>query len=801
MAITNNLGQTKVGVRSFVFTPEEPGTPMTIDQDSTNFIIYSGLSDSVQISAIETLVSDLKSYGLWTKMRAIYPFVGGSEASHKLNLKDPRNLNAAYRLVFYGGWTHTSTGAKPNGTTGYADTFLNSNVLGQNDLSFSSYLGSDNTNEPNASCSIGAYSSGRWGSGIYPGANTGSVIFFLNGGSNTYGNNNTTRGMYMASKTTSFSFTHVRGVKADKSFTTSTPVTSSFKISKAGDYAGDYNPQEQRFIHIGDGLTDTEAANLYTAVQKFQTTLGRHVGVPVVADADAQAFLNAASITSVTQASAVNKLVTDLKSAGIWNKMKALYPFVGGSATSHKFNLKDPRDVDAAFRLQFNGGWTHTSTGATPNGVNGYADTKFVPSSNLSSTSAHQFFYFRNSSLSMTRWVTHGCMNPWGNNFVLYAYAYNIGWISDIYDYTQSRIYSNFGNSSGAILATRSSSSSHKLFRNNSQIAATTNSSNASIPSINYYIGALNNNGGGSIIDYDTNEISFTSLGDGLTDSESSAFYTAVETFQTTLGRNVGVPVVADGDAQAFLNAASITNSTQATAVNTLVTDLKTAGIWSKMKALYPFVGGTANSHKFNLKDPRDLDAAFRLVFNGGWTHGSTGATPNGTNGYADTKFIISQLYPSITNIHISYYSRTNTNKYEMIGMQDDNVGQGSQLYIQDNSTHQTYSALNTDVNRVDSYNTQSTTGHYLSSRTSLTMLKGYRNGVVQGSNITTSAGLRSTLPIVIGGSIYKYNSITYYYGNKESAFASIGDGLTDSESTTFYTAVQKFQTTLGRQV
>jgi hypothetical protein len=31
------------------------------------------------------------------------------------------------------------------------------------------------------------------------------------------------------------------------------------------------------FSSIGDGLTDTEATNLYTAVQRFQTTLGRQV--------------------------------------------------------------------------------------------------------------------------------------------------------------------------------------------------------------------------------------------------------------------------------------------------------------------------------------------------------------------------------------------------------------------------------------------------------------------------------------------------------------------------------------------
>jgi hypothetical protein len=35
----------------------------------------------------------------------------------------------------------------------------------------------------------------------------------------------------------------------------------------------------------------------------------------------------------------------------------------------------------------------------------------------------------------------------------------------------------------------------------------------------------------------------------------------------------------------------------------------------------------------------------------------------------------------------------------------------------------------------------------------------------------------------------------------REQAFASLGTGLTDAEVSAFYTAVQAFQTTLGRQV
>jgi hypothetical protein len=95
--------------------------------------------------------------------------------------------------------------------------------------------------------------------------------------------------------------------------------------------------------------------------------------------------------------------------------------------------------------------------------------------------------------------------------------------------------------------------------------------------------------------------------------------------------------VVFDTDAQAFITAAGITNPTQQSAINTLVLGLKADSIWTKMNALYPFVGGTATSHKYNLKDPRDLDAAYRLAFFGGMTHNANGIQGDGGSGYADT--------------------------------------------------------------------------------------------------------------------------------------------------------------------
>jgi hypothetical protein len=50
-----------------------------------------------------------------------------------------------------------------------------------------------------------------------------------------------------------------------------------------------------------------------------------------------------------------------------------------------------------------------------------------------------------------------------------------------------------------------------------------------------------------------------------------------------------------------------------------------------------------------------------------------------------------------------------------------------------------------------------------------------------------------------LGG--FNESNISTFYGNKQIAFASIGDGLTDTEAANFYTAVQAFQTALSRNV
>lgn len=256
-----------------------------------------------------------------------------------------------------------------------------------------------------------------------------------------------------------------------------------------------------------------------------------------------------------------------------------------------------------------------------------------------------------------------------------------------------------------------------------------------------------------------------------------------------------------DTDALAFITAASITDNTQKTAINTLVTDLKSYNIWTKMKALYPFVGGSASSHKWNLKDPRDLDAAYRLVFNGGWTHSNTGALPNGTTAYADTKFTPSVDW-SINNIHTSFYSKSNISLTSTQVLIDAFVGAGSnyQFYFDSSASkivHDAFSSTNGRASENISVFSSRTDGLFIGTRTSATNNTIYRNSTSIVTSTTTNDGTLPYIPLFISAANTTAGAVAF--SSLESSFASIGEGLTSTQATNLSTAINTFNTILSR--
>ena len=231
-------------------------------------------------------------------------------------------------------------------------------------------------------------------------------------------------------------------------------------------------------------------------------------------DTDAQAFITAAAITDSTQQSAINTLVVDLKEYSIWTKMKALYPIVGGTASTHKFNLKNPLDTDAAFRLVFSGGWTHNSNGITGNSINTEALTKLIPSTSLSTTSGSFGFYLRNTILSNTYDFSPGVGNVFGIALYVDTRYYMYGGVTSI-----------GGVPSAAFYAISRVGGTHKGYRNGAVDMTSTSTATLNANELKFNTNSRN--------------YAFGYISDGLTDAESANFYTAVQAFQTTLGRNV----------------------------------------------------------------------------------------------------------------------------------------------------------------------------------------------------------------------------------------------------------------------
>ena len=512
-------------------------------------------------------------------------------------------------------------------------------------------------------------------------------------------------------------------------------------------------------------------------------------------DTDAQAFIAAAGITDTTQINAINTLVLNFKNYGIWSKMKAIYPFVGGTANTHKFNLKNPADSNAAFRLGFYGGMTHDSNGVSFGGTNGGAFTYFNAFTNQTKNNLHLSLYTRTrptrgadvndinmfSGYAASGWTTLRATSNSGN-FEYFSTSYTAEGVAVL----------NSSTSVGFSLGSRTSSTAIKYYKNTISVSGT-----GAVHNDDFKNAELTLNGN-ALNAYSAGQYAFASLGDGLTDAEAANFYTAVQTFQTTLGRQVGVPIVADTDAQAFLNAAVITNTTQASAVNTLVLNLKTYGLWTKMKAIYPFVGGTANTHKFNLKNPADSNAAFRLGFYGGMTHDSNGVSFGGSNGGAYTYFN-AFTNQAKNDLHLSAYARTRPTRLANandISLNTTYAAAGwTTLRATSNSGGYDYFGTSDTAAGVASLTTTAV-GFSLGSRTSATTIKCYKNSTSASGN-----GASHTADFVNGELTLNGNNAGGYYSAANYAFVSIGNGLTDAEAANFYIAVQAYQTTLGRQV
>lgn len=231
-------------------------------------------------------------------------------------------------------------------------------------------------------------------------------------------------------------------------------------------------------------------------------------------------------------------------------------------------------------------------------------------------------------------------------------------------------------------------------------------------------------------------------------------------------------------------NGGSLTG-TEESAITTLVSSLKSDNIWDDCQAIYPCVGASSAATKVNLKNT----GSYELSFNGGITFSSDGFETNGSNGYADTLWAASaaagqddihigiMLFKNISTNNIALGSNdggTSLNIYPRYG--------GSQIYGRINSAGDgpTVTGVTTSKHL------------YLLTRIVSNQSALFLDGVEY--NLSTNSNGIASGNVSVG----RNTSGNDQYFQSATCFATLGNGLDDTQAGAYTTAIQAFQTTLG---
>jgi hypothetical protein len=430
-----------------------------LDASAKAFISATGLTGTTETTAVNNLVIDLKKYGLWTKMKAIYPFVS-----------DTFNLLSYSQDFSNSTWTKNLCTIVANATTAPNGTNTASKLVVDTNLGAHRVTQAITTNASTYTFSIYAKAAELPAILIYNSTNSNGKLYNLSNG---------TLGSTLGTVTNS---TITNAGNGWYRCTVTMPCTAA----------------SQTWMVYGS----TDATSGY-----FFTGNGTD-GV----------YLWGSQLEEASSASTYQPIATTPANRFV---------------SQFKYNLKDPVDMDASFRLAFNGTWTYSKQGATPNGVNAYANTYLIPSTALIQDNSHISYYSRTDISALQ--VDMGAHVTAPNRFSM-EIRYNGNFSSDQYNYNTGRVATTSSTSLGLFASSRISASSHKGYRNGVQIGSTNTGASDSISNINIsmYLGAANNS-----IFYSSKQVAFSTIGNGLTDTEANALYTIVQRFQVALNRHV----------------------------------------------------------------------------------------------------------------------------------------------------------------------------------------------------------------------------------------------------------------------
>jgi hypothetical protein len=262
---------------------------------------------------------------------------------------------------------------------------------------------------------------------------------------------------------------------------------------------------------------------------------------------------------------------------------------------------------------------------------------------------------------------------------------------------------------------------------------------------------------------------------------------------------------VLDPATSAFITAAGITDPTQINAINYLTESLKginktenPSGVdfFSGSYAIYPFVGGAASPHRYNLRNVAD----FLITWAGGITHNANGITGNGINSYGDTLFSPLNNSLPLDDAGIAVYSRITSNVGTELGASDSALT--NSLYLQTRSGG--FSVMQANSSTFAAIAESTGTGLFVAVRRNATSMQIYKNGVstiLKTSSAGSSARTASTLNFLR----LNTSGVGTSYSDKNLSFGIIftvtSSAFANANMPALYNIIQQYQTLLSRQV
>jgi len=309
------------------------------------FAAYAGITDVTQIQALDYLVDNLKSTGLWSKMHFIYPFVGGNATSHKFELLDPSN---ASRELTFTGVTHNSTGiVGTSAANASAVSGINGGAYNTNDFSMGYYGTLKGSTASSTNESGVMYLSTRLFISFI--ANASSTFIYYGPTATTLTSVSVPDGFKALSNTSTttgdFLFNQIKYQSITKG---TTALTGFFghELSRTTNTA----VNTVSFSYASTQLTEAELTTLNTIVEQYQTILGRNLYyIDPNFDPATNRFLfnNTPSNFTDIEKNALNYLVSNLKSGlNVWGKLAFIYPYA--SVASLASSLKDLKSLGTA---------------------------------------------------------------------------------------------------------------------------------------------------------------------------------------------------------------------------------------------------------------------------------------------------------------------------------------------------------------------------------------------------------------------------------------------------------------------